>query len=155
IGIGLALFPVMLSIWPWYAAYLSNVFLSLRADWIPLTPTWSLAVEEQFYLLWFFVVMLMAQHRFKLLLFALILLGPLCRCIVLWNGPPFSTGLLWVCCDALAVGALLCVWEREGFELPKWSGRGVAAAFLAAVVLSWNTSMRNPLAAPASMTVIA
>lgn len=41
------------SSWPWHAAYLSNVWQSLGN---PMLDFWSLAVEEQFYVLWPFVI---------------------------------------------------------------------------------------------------
>lgn len=46
--------------WPWHAAYLSNVWISLGN---PPLAFWSLAVEEQFYLLWPFIIAL-APRRY-------------------------------------------------------------------------------------------
>jgi peptidoglycan/LPS O-acetylase OafA/YrhL len=44
--------PVVSS-WPWHAAYLSNVWVAMGN---PILDFWSLAVEEQFYALWPFVI---------------------------------------------------------------------------------------------------
>src|SRR5262245_32669871 len=49
-----ALFPVPWHrIWYWYAFFAANIGSGLNAIRIhPLEPLWSLAVEEQFYLIW-------------------------------------------------------------------------------------------------------
>jgi len=37
----------------WHATYLSNIYFYLRGDWHgSVSHLWSLAVEEQFYLVW-------------------------------------------------------------------------------------------------------
>lgn len=41
------------SSWPWHASYLSNVWIAMGN---PMLDFWSLAVEEQFYLVWPFVI---------------------------------------------------------------------------------------------------
>lgn len=43
----------------WCAAYLSNVYFAFNPDPSPLRHTWSLAVEEHFYLVWPFMVYLL------------------------------------------------------------------------------------------------
>jgi peptidoglycan/LPS O-acetylase OafA/YrhL len=42
--------------WPWHVFYLSNFLLAARGSVEPVGHLWSLAVEEQFYLVWFAVV---------------------------------------------------------------------------------------------------
>lgn len=51
-------FPNVRDTFWWHALYLSNVKIAIANDWLgPVAHFWSLAVEEQFYLLWpFFVV---------------------------------------------------------------------------------------------------
>lgn len=46
--------------WPWHAAYLSNVWISLGN---PPLAFWSLAVEEQFYLIWPFIIALAPRRH--------------------------------------------------------------------------------------------
>ncbi len=50
------------SSWPWHAAYLTNIWIALGN---PSNVFWSLAVEEQFYLLWPLAIML-TPHRYRL-----------------------------------------------------------------------------------------
>ena len=97
--------------WLWYVSYLSNVLFWIQGKFNPLTPTWSLAVEEQFYLLWFFVCMWLGPDRISRACFALLALAPLSRTYFQAVDAPFGGFLLWSNCDALAVGALL--WLRE------------------------------------------
>lgn len=51
-----------LDLWPWYYLFLSNFLIG---DIPMLDPTWSLAVEEQFYLIWP-VLLLLAPRRWVL-----------------------------------------------------------------------------------------
>jgi peptidoglycan/LPS O-acetylase OafA/YrhL len=44
--------------WPWHLSYLTNVKIYLQSSWGPASHFWSLAVEEQFYLIWFFLLIL-------------------------------------------------------------------------------------------------
>jgi peptidoglycan/LPS O-acetylase OafA/YrhL len=69
--IGLAFdVPGFRSSLPWTALYLTNVDMILRNDWIGnASHLWTLAVEEQFYLLW--PLALLASGR-KVLIFAVI-----------------------------------------------------------------------------------
>jgi peptidoglycan/LPS O-acetylase OafA/YrhL len=64
----------LLSESPWYAAYLQNVYIAfLRPGWDVFTHTWTLAVEEQFYLLFSFVLLFThsrGHQRILVLLFA-------------------------------------------------------------------------------------
>ena len=50
LAVGTARYPELRADWPWYAFYLSNYLLDIRQAFSTYTPTWSLAVEEQFYL---------------------------------------------------------------------------------------------------------
>ncbi len=66
---------------PYAWTYTSNFFHASSAyvfDPI-MGPTWSLAVEEQFYLLFPFVVLLLGRRRLAPALFAMIVAGPLLR----------------------------------------------------------------------------
>src|SRR4029453_1573433 len=40
-------------LWPWLVSYTTNIYISVHHQWIgPAGIFWTLAVEEQFYLLW-------------------------------------------------------------------------------------------------------
>lgn len=113
----------------WHALYLTNFLVSDLQAWpYPAGVFWTLAVEEQFYLIWPFVV-LMLPHRF---------LGPVCAVIILsaiafrfvlsGNDPIAYHTLLFANMDALAGGALLAVLAKRG------ASRSLAYALLAAAI---------------------
>jgi peptidoglycan/LPS O-acetylase OafA/YrhL len=117
------------------AAYRNNPFLG---------PTWTLAVEEQFYLLFPLVVLLLGRRRLALAIFVMILAGPLLRTMLCWTIDTWPqhfndkatainvAGFTHI--DAFAFGALINLLPRERRA---WLGRGphIAAALLIAMVL--------------------
>jgi peptidoglycan/LPS O-acetylase OafA/YrhL len=83
--------------------------------WWPLLPTWSLAVEEQFYLLWPLLLLWLGRKAVVTLALATLLAAAVMR-----QGG-FSLYLLGTRCDGLALGSLLAVgpslevrWQRAG-----------------------------------------
>ena len=76
----------------------------------PLGHLWSLAVEEQFYLLWPLTLKTLGPWRARRLLFGLILLAPLLRLTSPLVGPAFNF-VIWS--DALATGCLLALARNE------------------------------------------
>ena len=72
--------PLARETWPWHAAYLSNVFIAGEAQWQGhLSHFWSLAVEEQFYLVWPWLVVFAPARWLGAVVAAAVLLGPLSR----------------------------------------------------------------------------
>lgn len=85
---------------------------------------WSLSLEEQFYLVFPFVVVFLSRSRLKFVLVALVLVQ-----IALHRPPP---GLLWnIRTDAIALGVLLAVTPETIALLKQLTGRiGVFRAIL-------------------------
>ncbi len=114
-----AVVPFTVQVWVW--AYASNlrVFSSTRGH---IPPTighfWSLAVEEQFYLVWPWVVQRLDEHRLAQLCVAIIAIAPLLRFATIASGAP--TSVIYVStimrADALAAGALIALAMRH----PRW-----------------------------------
>lgn len=94
--------------WPFHALYLSNFLLAWNGPHRPLGHLWSLAVEEQFYLLWFVVVVWLPRRWLMPSIIGGILLAPLFRYVstgwVAWPAvlPPAVV-------DCLAFGCLIGV----------------------------------------------
>jgi peptidoglycan/LPS O-acetylase OafA/YrhL len=108
--------------WWVYALYLSNLFYGHTTQPAPLGPTWSLAVEEQFYLTWPFLIKMLNRRGVERLSLALILGSFVARFIL--PLPPHNT-LFQL--DALAAGALLaCRIE----EIYRWRRLGMGLVFL-------------------------
>lgn len=96
----------------WHAAYLSNFYFAKEGVMAgPLSPFWSLAVEEQFYLVWPLVVLLTPPRRLPAALVCMIAASILYRLIAVVVGlNDIAVGALPIgCLDALGIGALLAV----------------------------------------------
>jgi peptidoglycan/LPS O-acetylase OafA/YrhL len=108
-GLGIAAHEVK-----WYASYLANVYFVRRGamDW-PAMSLWSLAVEEQFYLLWPGVLLFFPRSLLKFLLAAAVVFSPVYR---FWTGQHGLWGrplLLPGCSDLFALGAMLAILSVE------------------------------------------
>jgi peptidoglycan/LPS O-acetylase OafA/YrhL len=125
----------------WLLTYTSNLYIAARGEWIhAFSHFWSLAVEEQFYLVWPFVV-LFAPGRFLVpASLLLIVTGPAYRWYAVSHG--FSTQALrcftLTALDTLGAGALLAMAMNSGIPqatVRKWLNRAVLPAGLAGVLL--------------------
>lgn len=86
---------------------------------------WSLAVEEQFYLVWPWLILMAPRRALVPLVGATILVGPLSRWLLFRAGAPYDAMRMVTtsCLDLLAGGALLSLLvERHGLEAV-WRGR--------------------------------
>ena len=69
--------PVRETIW-WHLSYTSNFYFSLRGDWNgPVSHFWSLAVEEQFYLFWPFLILFVPEKHLLRAIVGAVLVAPL------------------------------------------------------------------------------
>jgi peptidoglycan/LPS O-acetylase OafA/YrhL len=98
--------------------FLQNVwpiaFWGLASGWF--TPMWSLAVEEQFYLLCPWLVRLVSNRRLHFALLAIIAVAPVLRVALrtIAHAPPMSIYILTPCrADALAIGVLAALIWRD------------------------------------------
>lgn len=102
------------------ATYTMN-YHNERSWW--LNHTWSLAVEEQFYLIWPGLLCLLGTIRAKNVAIIAITFIPLLR-ILMWYVFDASASTMTrhfeAIADALATGCLLAYLYQDGFRLPKW-----------------------------------
>ena len=105
----------------WHAVYLSNVlFVFFPATGKATGHFWSLAVEEQFYLVWPWLVLKMpARHLWKLpvaaILCTIVFKGALAYTV---GGHPAGGLLPFACLDSLGLGGLLAVFGHDPRLIP-------------------------------------
>ena len=105
----------------------------------PMGHLWSLAVEEQFYLLWPFTLKKLGELRASRLLLILVAVAPLIRLAYPILGASLNF-IVWS--DALATGCLLALWREQLYANPtyskilssRWFFLVPLAAFLANVI---------------------
>lgn len=109
------LFDGAMPMWS-YATFTQNFFMADRMSWGPqwLAATWSLAVEEQFYLLLPVIVYLLAPRMLPKVLIVLILAAPILRLVFVSEGNGFAAQVLTPArADALLLGALCAYGIRQ------------------------------------------
>jgi len=129
----------------WHASYTTNFYCAIiNPNEAVLNHFWSLAVEEQFYLLWPWAVIFAPRRCLPYLLVALIMTAPAYRFmagLLHWNSPA-KNWLLIGCTDSLALGGLLAwsrhtgAWER-GLRLVTRAGLIVGLPVWLATILVW------------------
>lgn len=147
--------PRVRETWAWHAAYLSNVRIASDARWMGhVSHFWSLAVEEQFYLLWPWLIVWSPRAWLGPALAMAVLSGPVSRHTAASVGlaEPFWALVPAGSADSLGVGALVAwaAWRRGAVPpraSARWPARGVlAVAATAWVALAMSDAGELPLA---------
>jgi peptidoglycan/LPS O-acetylase OafA/YrhL len=148
------------------ACYLHNLFWLFDSKWPGLVHTWSLAVEEHFYLIW--PVLLWGLVRLRLSrrsVTALLLMGmavsALVRVALAWKWSVYAGGMLLPCrADALLGGCLVAFiasWHRLPQAGRSWRvlqcGGGIAAVLL--LLLAYRAPQWSPFAVKAGYSLVA
>jgi len=136
----------------WYGLYGSNIYSYVHQHWDgAMGPYWSLAVEEQFYLIWPFILLAIPFRHLLKFFFACIAVAPVFRLISVAAAQHFSPNpspllamivLTPDCLDLFAMGGLLAFLLRNKESYSRLyaffsDNRVAAAATLASLVLLW------------------
>lgn len=131
-GILVSLWTYTFNLWGAWRGMLSGTWVS---------HFWSLAVEEQFYLVWPWVILCTPRRALTPIVAATIAIGPLSRALLFAAGAPFDAMRMVTpsCLDLLAAGALAAVLvERHGLENVLRSRHARALGLLGGVLFAWG-----------------
>jgi peptidoglycan/LPS O-acetylase OafA/YrhL len=125
--------------WYWYVFFATNIPLALgRPGAAALTPLWSLAVEEQFYLVWPWIVLYCSRNSLRKVAITTVVLSPLIRAAAT---PLFSSHFPIYCLtifrvDTLAAGAFLAIAHSEDANcIPRRRRASIYASVCAGILL--------------------
>ncbi len=119
----------------------TSAILGGAAVLAPISPLWSISIEEQFYLFWPITIQKLGIRHLKSVCFALIAVGELTRFILTLNhaGSDLSYYNTFTHLDAIAWGALFALTRKdEGSPsvMPLWQRSTLAAAILSVVMVA-------------------
>jgi peptidoglycan/LPS O-acetylase OafA/YrhL len=125
----------------WLWTYLSNFYIAATSSWESMTyfaHFWSLAIEEQFYLVWPLVVLLASREGLARICLGVIVAGLALRIGLVLNGvSELSVSVLTPCrVDTLCVGAFLATHIRRPGVRDRWVAQSGRVAVLLAIVLA-------------------
>ena len=140
--------------WAWYAFFASNFLVALKGNFNDsfVGVSWSLAIEEQFYVVWPWIVARFGTRGLKRLLWAVIAGALLARC-VLWSLGASSLQIYVLTLtriDSIAFGALaaLCLGEEKSVLFLGRSRKMLAVSGTALVLvfcLGWFDVRSTPM----------
>lgn len=108
---------------PWHVAYLSNWYYAFGGPLDKAVHLWSLAVEEQFYLLWPWCTLLLSRAALPWALGVMIITGPMSRLMLGCAGA--NSVAVWTMTptvfDALGLGCLLAYLWKETALADRWA----------------------------------
>jgi len=135
--------------WPFFVLYIQNISLHLRIPY-GLEPTWSLAVEEQYYMTWPLLIFLFKRRILVGLLIFFIFLSLLLRILGYGYGASlwFTHNFTFCRLDAVACGSLAALWLRSsdctaiGWRKRAYQamGTGFAGTILARILFNDQSS---------------
>lgn len=143
----------------WHATYLTNVLVVVKNQWPgALSHFWSLAVEEQFYLLWPWLIVFAPRRRLVPAMIAAIVFAPVWRFALALAGyrETLQGVMMFGSLDSLGVGALvatvhinpslllwcalparLALWGAELLDVPLPQVLIVSKQLLQAMIFGW------------------
>ena len=113
LGLCLIFLPTTRDYLSWHFFYLGNIYLLWHDSFVPVGGHfWSLALEEQFYLFWPLIVLLVPSSRLAYVALVLCALAPITR-LVLWYAMGEAHLSIWTfpttALDLLGFGAFLAI----------------------------------------------
>lgn len=95
--------------WWVHGLYLSNFQIMFQERWTGAGHFWTLAVEEQFYFLWFPIIMLLPTRWIFPVIVGCLLIAPAFRLQIVFGASDFINVMLLGQIDSLAAGAMVAL----------------------------------------------
>jgi peptidoglycan/LPS O-acetylase OafA/YrhL len=135
--------------WLWFylvnLGYIVHNHAFATANWLNLGHLWSLAIEEQFYMIWPTLVFFLNRRWLKIACVASIIGSPTLRC-TLWL-MHMSPGALYFptpCrLDGLAMGAIVAILLRQNINQATWAATARLSAATGAISILAITIWRS------------
>lgn len=146
----------------WIIFYGGNFQMALEGGGSILDHFWSLAIEEQFYLVWPMVVLALSRKKLMMVAAAMIVIAPLFRAALVMNDAPSLAVYVLTPArmDSLAMGALIALAIRgpKGIEaLVPWAwaaGLTALAGFVAIVGVRQTFYSGDPVILTAGLSLL-
>ncbi len=107
--------------WIWLATFTSNFLFASLGSWPGfINHLWTLAVEEQFYLIWPWVIAFVPRRTLVMVVIATVVSAPVWRALSVEMGHnAIATSILTISCfDSLGMGALLAIARHASYGSP-------------------------------------
>jgi peptidoglycan/LPS O-acetylase OafA/YrhL len=139
---------------PWYFLHVSNIHMAFLGYWpVGTNHFWSLATQQQFYLIWPFVIWFLPRKGLVPTLLVFTAVGPIARMLhdslLPWVAWPQL--LTWATFDYFGIGGLLALSVHRGMSLTSPRLRWLAACGLAGYMaifwaheIGWRTFGLRP-----------
>jgi peptidoglycan/LPS O-acetylase OafA/YrhL len=110
--------PVREILW-WLVTYTVNIYAAMQGKWMDYyAHLWSLAVEEQFYIVWPWFVLFAPRKRLVLIMLAMVAIG------IGWRGYAYARDFNFIslyhatfaCLDTLGLGSLLALLHHTAIS---------------------------------------
>jgi peptidoglycan/LPS O-acetylase OafA/YrhL len=142
----------------YHILYISSIYrvLFFEGEGFPGGHLWSLAVEEQFYVVWPLIVFCTPPRRFPWVLLGTVALAWAVRFGMVMDGRQFADLKMFTltCLDALAIGAAVAVLVRGNARRFAWVAAGLAVVGLSALGAAQGFRLTGGLQSKAYLLMI-
>jgi peptidoglycan/LPS O-acetylase OafA/YrhL len=139
-------FTSVVQYWPYFVTYTTNIlFFKIQNTAGTVSPVWSLAVEEQFYIIWPFLILFIPRKYLALLISTFILIGIGTKTLLIRT--PFVSFLPFHAFDSFGVGAAIAYSYTFGIGTIKWKPyllAGIILSIMGLTIQVWQKDMVFP-----------